>query len=442
MTKQKHLKQRVRERMAKTGERYATARRHVIAHAPRINTGTHAAHVPGCTPAATALRIIAAASGVTTADSAPISEGLMFTIAGGIGIGVMSFRYEAEDFSSIYLAGRNQWWDDLAHITDACQRLGLTPQIMETGGAKRAESQLREALADGRPVMAWVDLSHLPWRGMPEQWSGGGYHMLTVYSIDDATGTALVGDMTDEPVEITLDDLATSRARIGKQKHRLLTLPAQPDEPTSLEEAVRAGLAACHDGLVNARNRSMTLDALEQWAGRLAAAKGKDAWVTVFRRGHHFWMGLWMICEFAEYYNTGGGLSRPLFASGLRDAAELLGAPDLNDIAAQYEQLGEEWSDLAAAALPDAAPQFAEARQLFADKAERAASADADAPEAIRAMWKRLYEIGEAVSDSFPLTEEQCAALRTDLAERVARIHEHEVAAHAALGAWLEGARS
>ena len=30
MTEPKHLKARIRERMARTGERYATARRHVV----------------------------------------------------------------------------------------------------------------------------------------------------------------------------------------------------------------------------------------------------------------------------------------------------------------------------------------------------------------------------------------------------------------------------
>ena len=30
MTKQKHLKQRIRARMAQTGERYTTARRHIV----------------------------------------------------------------------------------------------------------------------------------------------------------------------------------------------------------------------------------------------------------------------------------------------------------------------------------------------------------------------------------------------------------------------------
>ena len=58
MTTQKHLKQLVRARMARTGERYATARRQVVSQAARMATGPAAAHLPGNVPGATALRIL------------------------------------------------------------------------------------------------------------------------------------------------------------------------------------------------------------------------------------------------------------------------------------------------------------------------------------------------------------------------------------------------
>jgi len=73
MTRQKHLKQLVRDRMAKTGESYSTARRHVLAKAPvpplPASTGPH---LPGSNPATTALRARLAISGdlVSTAASA------------------------------------------------------------------------------------------------------------------------------------------------------------------------------------------------------------------------------------------------------------------------------------------------------------------------------------------------------------------------------------
>lgn len=66
VTSHRHLKQLVRVRMAKIGERYAAARRHIVAQLdpPRI-TGPIAAHLPGSVPATTALRVLLHHAGLT-----------------------------------------------------------------------------------------------------------------------------------------------------------------------------------------------------------------------------------------------------------------------------------------------------------------------------------------------------------------------------------------
>jgi hypothetical protein len=102
MTRQKHLKQLVRARMEKTGERYATARRHVVRDTP---AGSNAArggvsHLTGNVPAATALRTLLTAAGVRAPHTnEPFSEAMVYGVAGGIGIGVFSFLYEKENFA-------------------------------------------------------------------------------------------------------------------------------------------------------------------------------------------------------------------------------------------------------------------------------------------------------------------------------------------------------
>src|SRR5262245_58558322 len=118
MTAQKHLKQLIRARMQKTGERYTAARRHILsdngskAQQPKQNPAARW-HLPGNVPATTALRILLTHHGVRAPHTAePFSEAMLFGIAGGIGIGVFSFYYEREDFASFYLAGRHQWHDD------------------------------------------------------------------------------------------------------------------------------------------------------------------------------------------------------------------------------------------------------------------------------------------------------------------------------------------
>ena len=83
--------------------------------------------------------------------------------------------------------------------------------VHESAGAKVAEKALRTALAEHGPCIAWVDMAHLPHRAMPGMWSGGGYHVVTVYAIKDEDATALIGDLTDDPISIPLADLAAAR---------------------------------------------------------------------------------------------------------------------------------------------------------------------------------------------------------------------------------------
>lgn len=172
---------------------------------------------------------------------------MLFGIAGGIGAGVFPFRYEQEDSSSFFIAGRHFWQDDLAYLQSACERLGAKAKINETGGAKAAEKQLRDALSDGQPVVAWVDVAGLPRHASPHQNAfGGQYHVVTVYGIDDATPEVIIGDLADNSDRVPLDVFAHARTRIKKHRNRLLQVT---DAPTAfdLKQAVGHGIVACRD---------------------------------------------------------------------------------------------------------------------------------------------------------------------------------------------------
>ena len=203
MTQKKHLKQLVRETMANGGQSYAAARRAVLA----TQTKPKSPHRPGNVPGATAMRVLLAHAGLD------ISEAMAFGLAGGIGIGVFSFFYEKEDFASFFVAGRHLWHDETLYLKCAFERLGLKPVIKEATTPKAGEKNLRSLLAEHGPCIAWVDVAGLPHRGLPQTMLGGGYHLITVYSIDEPAGTALIGDLTDEPVTITLGELSALARR-------------------------------------------------------------------------------------------------------------------------------------------------------------------------------------------------------------------------------------
>lgn len=440
MTAHKHFKTLVRARMQKTGESYSTARRQVLrSAAPPALPNTTRWHLPGCVPGTTALRIVLTAAGVRDPRTdKPLSEALLFLLAGGIGIGVAQFVYERENLASFFLAGRHLWQDDEAYLVRAVERFGVRPVVQEASGGKAAAQQVRTALAEQRPCVAWVDMTHLPHRCLPQEFSGGGYHVVTVYEIDVASGTALIGDLTDGPIPIALDQLATARARIKKFKHRLLTVP-KAESPTDLAPLVRAGLQACAHGLVDRPMKGFphmfNLDGVQAWAERLHGAGGKDAWEHAFTPGARLWTGLTSVHQYIEHYGTGGGLCRPLFAEALHEAAALLGDARLTALAERYAELGRMWSALADAALPDDVPLFRRARELHEQRSEQLASDEPDATAGVRAAWDELQALRKQAAEQFPLAPDAAAALRADLQARVRSLHAAEVAALEALRA-------
>lgn len=453
MTAHKHFKQLVRARMRSTGESYSSARRVLLARqpagprsAPRETSDSR--HFPGVIPATSALRVLLASAGVTDPRTdRPLTEALLFALAGGIGVGVCSFVYEKEDFASFFLAGRHAWHDDHHYLVAALQRLRKRPRVQETASAKAAERALRAALELGSPCAAFVDMAMLPHRCMPTEFQGGGYHVIVIYSMDESRGLCRIGDLTDEPIELPLADLAVARARIRKFRHRLIDLPPEPRRAAALSAetlagAVRAGLAACHAGLTGVPARGypnmFNLDALRLWADRLDGSKDPSAWSRAYPRGHRLWAALTGVYDYIENYGTGGGLCRPIFATALAEAAALLNEPRLAALGRRYANIGGEWSALASAALPADVPLFRAAREQFARRSELLASGatsrDDAARPAVADVWDRLAALRDEARRAFPLSPADCDALRRRLQRRVRALHRAELAAHDELG--------
>ena len=437
MTERKHLKQLVRTRMGKTGESYTTARRQIIRQVAQPSDSSPTPHhFPGSVPAAAALRALLSQAGIRNRHTgAPFSEAMVFGLAGGIGAGVFAFHYAKEDFSSFFIAGRHLWQDDLGWTRQALARLGLQPVVKESTGVKPAEQQLRQLLEGGRPVMAWLDAAGLPHRAMPAKFAGGAYHVVTIHGVDDAAATALVGDLADDPVPVPLADLAQARGRIKKFKNRILAVDRAPASP-DLVPLVKSGIEACVDALTTCKMKNFRLDAFANWAERLDGSKAADSWETMFPPGHRLHQGLWSITEYVEYYGTGGGLSRPLFAEFLEEAGTALSDPALKAAAARYAELGREWTALAEAALPEEVPELAETRALLARRSEHRAEG-AGATAEVAACWKALDEQAARLKRKFPLDAAASTTLRRELKQRVTALHAGEVEALETLRRWL-----
>lgn len=436
MTLHKHLKTRVRTRMQRTGESYTTARRIVLSG--RAQHDVTSADVAGLIPETATLRVLLAAAGaVAPHTDRPWSEAMLLGLTDGIGISVFSFRYDADDVSTLFVGARRP--DTADAMVAGLERLAFDHTVGETAGAGAAARRLRDDLTAHGPVAAWVDAAALGTRGMPASWAGGSYHVLAVLDLDDDAGTARLADLADAAVVVDQVTLAAARARIRKQRHRVLAVTGTRGVQPDLTAMVRDAVGACHAKLSASRTRGFRIDALDDLATRMAGGGGRDSWAHVFPRGQQLWTALTSLHLFIEHHGTGGGLSRPLYARFLHEAAVATGDDLLAAAGTRYDELGRSWTELACAALPDDVDLLAQVRALHDERAARYAERGADAADELAALWRRADELGTQAARSFPLDADGAASLCAELARRTRALADAERDAAALLARMAAG---
>jgi Butirosin biosynthesis protein H, N-terminal/Domain of unknown function (DUF4872) len=431
MTAHKHLKERIRARMARTGETYTTARRHVLNALPpseyQLLGGVH--------PDTHAIAGVLANRGLLAPHTGrPLTEAIVLGVGGGLGAGYILWEFKAHDLRNLVLGFRNSWQYPDRWARKVCERLGVPAAVHETGSAARADTQLRAAVGQGVPAIAWADQQLLGYRHLPAWLGGFGGHPVTVYGIDGQAGAALVDDRNLAPLTVPLDALAAARARVGSYKHRLLVLdaPAAELDAERLRAVVRQGLAEQVEHL-GQRSDSFSLPAFRKWARLLTDTRNAKAWPKVFADQ----AGLFGVCisvyeNLAAEASWDGGHLRGLYAEFLDEAAGLLDAPALADAAAAYREAGARWQEVADTALPADAEPFAAARRLTTELQRQVERGDPGQPAAAEAAG-RLWALRDRWQREFPGGGDAVDALLPRLADRVAAASKAEEAALAAL---------
>lgn len=389
------------------------------------------AHAGGRNAESNALRNVLANSGVTgPRDGKPFSEELLFGIAGGIGAGYFMFQYKGYP-GWAYVAGRHLWQDNVTYYKNVCARLGLNAKFSESSGTKGALDNLRKALENG-PVIAWCDLASLPCYGAPPFFKKGGYHTITIYSIDEAAGTALIGDRAKPTITISLNDLAASRGAITSYKNRLLSI-TPGKKPIDIKKAVADGIRACYTELAKGRIANFRLDAFKNLASSMNNAKAKDGWPKALPPGQSLFGAQLGFYLFIERYGTGGGLYRAMYADFLEEAAVILAKKEIALVAKDYRALAKQWTDLALAMLPDDVKPFSESRELIDAYEKTLLAKGGDGAKELAKIVGELATIYQAMKSAHPFIKSGSEKFYSDLHERVNAIYEGEIAALAAL---------
>ncbi|HSE07943.1 MAG TPA: BtrH N-terminal domain-containing protein [Nocardioidaceae bacterium] len=387
MTENKLLKARVRARMARTGESYSTAHRHVVA--ARENSRA----VPGVVTGydgfdAYTHRHSALSARLLTQAGCEIDEPLACGLGGGIGFMYAVFEYKQVDHPLLTIVAQHhpQPW-----LPTVAEHLGIGLSTQHSSSARAALGKLEKQLTEGRPALLLVARGELPWHhdGLPEE-AADPYPVVVAGARDDSF---LVDDVPGGPQLLGADQLAQAWSAHRKGRHELTTVASVPSA-VDLREGARGalGLTVRHltgPVLGNAFDVNFGFSGMEKLAAELREPRKKAGWVSRFGEPAAFAYATTRLAECLTTAYTAPGATRPLYAKFLTRTADLLEAPALHEAAeavaasgAQWEALAEQARAAAEASAGDVAPGEVFAR--LAEHVDAAADHERRATELIR----------------------------------------------------------
>ncbi len=363
----------------------------------------------------------------------PYSEEMLLGLGGGIGCAY--FVFEMCDGVHLYVGGRHGLEGTKGEFAKrAVGRVGAKARVLETGGAKGAEANLRAALEDGHPAILWLGQAGLPYHGLPIELLGYLMYTVLAYGIDESKGVALLSDRSKKPVSATLAELSAARARIGSLKNRSMTI-APPAKAIDLKKSVSDALKDTVHALRGGTIANFGLSALVKWADLLGNEREKKGWPTLSKDGRAQYTLLKSAFHAIETSGTGGSAFRMMFARFLGEASDVLRKPGLRSAAAIYGEAACHWAGVALAALPDSAPRLKETRELLLERRRLLEEEGMGGLAAMKKSRDRLAAIEAEAAREPILAVGAARALREELATRLKKLHEAETRALAGLEA-------
>jgi hypothetical protein len=436
MTTHKHLKDAVRARMARTGERYTTAHRHLIgtgaSPAPADTVAGYPAFGGGRHHDSALLTHVLAAAGVTAAhDGEPLDEPMVAGLAGGIGFMYFSFSYAGE-LPTMTIVPRIH---PRPFLAGALERAGIAHSVRETTSAAKAARELDAALAAGRTPICTVDLAALPHHTWADTMPGAApYDVAVVGRRGDplVDGVVLIDDEHLDPVAVPAEAFAAARAGHRKSRHRMIVVEPAAG-PVDLVPAIRAAVrVTVHDLTEDVMPGNFAgnfgLRGLAKWADAVADRRGPKGWFRLFDSGPAFGSAMRRLHDGLTHDYASPGAMRPLYADFLTSAAALTGDPALGEAAEGYARAGELWAEIAEVAVGGAMAPY---RTLVHRRLELQFGGGAQAAEELRELAREVA----ALTSRLEVSESDRLAQLDAIAGLATRVVPVEKEAAAALGA-------
>lgn len=360
----------------------------------------------------------------------PYSDAFLMGVSGGVVMGYFSFAYKGYDPHARILT-RNTF----DPFDTMLSRLGVVQHRLHTGKPEKGVQNLIDILEEGVPAIVWADTFSLAYNN-PQQDDGmWAMFPIVVYGYDAVADTVWIADRANVPLTTTTDELHQARAKVKKDKFRVLTI--EPPQPEKLVGAVQAGIWDCINLYTEkppkGTKNNFGLAAFEYWAKLLTQPKQRLSWEKEFPPGRKMFVGLAGIFHDVNVFGKRGYAERDVYADFLEEAAVLLDKPALREAAAHFRTSTQAWEVLGPVLLPDDVAPFREARALMLQRRDLFHSQGNAALPTIQQIDDRLNTIKTEMETDFPLDEAGVVALREALAEHVMQIHDIEETAVMAL---------
>jgi hypothetical protein len=353
----------------------------------------------------------------------PISEAMMMGISGGAAFGYFIFEYQGLD-PFVSLLSRNTF----NPLDTLLERLAIPQDLFHTADASKGERNLIDVLEGGRPAIVWADVFGLPYNGLSYDEQMWAMFPIVVHGYTD--GEVHIADRSSQSLLITEAELAIARARVKKDKYRVLALGA-PDL-SKLPGAIQKGIWQCIALYTEAPPKggrdNFGFAAYEKWAKMLTNTRNKQSWERMLVPGSRMYAALagvgyqHGVFGWARTFPSNQVDDRKRYAEFLDEAALILKRPGLKIAAVQFRASSDAWLDLSEAALPNEVPLLREAKELLLLKHNLFVDSGDRELDGIKKADKRLSEIYSLAAADFPMSEKEVTSMREGLAEHVMNI--------------------
>jgi len=265
-----------------------------------------------------------------------ISEDMLL----GLGAGV-SFSYWHFKGQTPFIGGRGGFRPPYLEEV-AGRRTGVKIEFHTTSSARKARKTLLEMLEAGQPVMIQCDMGFLPYFDFGETDYHFGWHVVVVCGYDPETDQVLIADRDKELHPVSMEDLQKARGSTYKPfppKNKWYTFDfSEKRAPTAAE--VREAIVEQVKPMLEPPISNIGVKGIRK------AAKMIPQWPKSLDADELRWTLFNSYIFISPVGGTGGGLFRYMFSRFLREAAEIMADPRLNESADEFQHIGDVWEEL------------------------------------------------------------------------------------------------